>query len=122
MDKLVAGDLTIDVTGGGAGSPMRCMWLGKSSDRNPSLVLAPYFDKLIAEASGVKCPVEMHFEKLDHFNSSTITVLIRVIQRARNQGVALVMIYDQALKWQRLSFDALRVFEKDDFFKIRVAS
>jgi hypothetical protein len=122
LEKLVAGDLTIDVAGGGSGNPIRCTWLGKSADRNPSTVLAPYFDRLIAEANTARSSIEMHFEKLDHFNSSTITVLIRVIQRARNTGVPVIMIYDQALKWQRLSFDALRVFEKDDsLFKIKVA-
>jgi hypothetical protein len=32
------------------------------------------------------------------------------------------MVYDQSLKWQRLSFDALRVFEKnDDLFHLRFA-
>ena len=33
-------------------------------------------------------------------------------QAAIDAGVKLVMVYDQSLKWQRLSFDALRVFEK----------
>jgi hypothetical protein len=62
----------------------------------------------------------MHFERIEHFNSSTITALIRLIQTARKAGVKLVMVYDQNLKWQRLSFDALRVFDKNnELFQLR---
>ena len=40
----------------------------------------------------------------------------------RKGSVKLAMVYDQSLKWQRLSFDALRVFEKnDDLFQLRFA-
>ena len=30
-----------------------------------------------------------------------------------------LIVYDQALKWQKLSFDALRVFAKDDLLELR---
>ena len=34
--------------------------------------------------------------------------------------VRLVIVYDENLKWQRLSFDALRVFDKSDqLFELR---
>ena len=69
-----------------------------------------------------KGSIEMHFEKIEHFNSSTITALIRLIQFCRKSNIKLAMVYDQSLKWQRLSFDALRVFEKnDDLFHLRSA-
>ncbi len=122
MDKLSAADLTIDVGQAEAGQPLRVTWLGKSADRSPATILAPWFEKLLAEAKAGATVVEMHFERLEHFNSSTITALIRLIQNARNAGVRLVMVYDQNLKWQRLSFDALRVFEKgDDLFQLKAA-
>lgn len=120
MENLTAGDLTIEV--GSESDALRCVWKGKSSDRQPGTFLAPYFETLLSAASGQGLGLEMHFEELEHFNSSTITALIRLIQAARKQRVKLVMVYDQNLKWQRLSFDALRVFEKsDDLFALQAS-
>lgn len=120
MDSLASGNLTIEVSGGA--DAVVCTWKGKSNDRHPAQVLAPWFEELLADAAGRALPVEMHFEGLEHFNSSTITALIRFIQTARNRGVRLVFVYDQNLKWQRLSFDALRVFDKGDrAFELRTA-
>ena len=121
MDNLKSGDLTIEVATDADGV-CRCTWRGKSNERNPPEVLKPWFEKLLAAATETKATIEMHFEKIDHFNSSTITALIRLIQSCRKSGLKLVMVYDQTLKWQRLSFDALRVFEKnDDLFQLRFA-
>lgn len=118
MRPLITGDLTLELSAGAAG--LRCVWKGKSNDRQPAKVLAPWFDELMGEARDKGMAVEMHFEELEHFNSSTITALIGLIQRARRDGVKLVMVYDQRLKWQRLSFDALRVFDKrDELFALR---
>jgi hypothetical protein len=120
VDALTAGDLTIDVAP--AAEALVCTWKGKSTDRQPGKVLAPYFERLLAEATGASVPLEMHFEGLEHFNSSTITVLIRLIQNARAKSVRLVFVYAQELKWQRLSFEALRVFDKGDkAFELRTA-
>ncbi len=121
MENLQVGDLTIEVAET-PGPVYACTWKGKSNERNPPETLRPWFDKLLATASENKGTIEMHFEKIEHFNSSTITALIRLIQTCRKGGVKLVMVYDQTLKWQRLSFDALRVFEKnDDLFRLRFA-
>jgi hypothetical protein len=99
-----------------------CSWKGKSNDRHPTKLLAPFFDELLATTAASGQAVEMHFEGLEHFNSSTITALIKLIQSARAKGVRVTFVYDQELKWQRLSFDALRVFEKGDgLFELRSA-
>jgi len=120
MDDLKSGDLAIEVAD--ADGAIKCTWRGKSNERNPPEVLRPWFDKLLAEATERKAAIEMHFEKIEHFNSSTITALIKLIQVCRKSSLKLVMVYDQTLKWQRLSFDALRVFEKnDDLFQLRFA-
>lgn len=63
-------------------------------------------------ASGAS--VEMRFHALEHFNSSTITSVIEFIQDARDKGVRLVIAYNGEINWQRLSFDALRVFTRGD--------
>lgn len=112
LESLTAGDLTIEL----ADEPevIRCVWRGRSNERRPSDLLVPYFERLLIAAQERGLPLHMHFEELDHFNSSTITSLIRLIQRARRHGVRLAMIYDQNVKWQRLSFNALRVFDRSD--------
>jgi hypothetical protein len=119
MENLTADDLTIEAAEGAPPAPLCLTWRGKSDDRYPGKVLGPYFGRVLARAEERKAPVEMHFEKLDHFNSSTIAAVIRFIQDARQRGVKLVLVYNQQLKWQKLSFDALRVFAKDDLLELR---
>jgi hypothetical protein len=113
MDNLIAGSLRIDAQIGPQPGPIRLLWQGKSNDRNPSLALAPYFSDVLATATVNRIPVEMHFEKLEHFNSSTITSIIQLVQDARACGVKLLILYDRELRWQRLSLEPLKVFAND---------
>jgi hypothetical protein len=97
-------------------------WQGKSGDRHPERVLEPFFLQALAEAQQRKLGLEMHFEKLVHFNSSTIGYLIQLIQETRRRSLPLVLVFDHGLMWQKLSFDALRVFAKDNsLLQLRVA-
>jgi len=113
MDNLVAGSLRIDVQVAPPPAPIRLSWLGKSSDRDPALVLAPYFKNLLALAVRQRQPIEMHFERLEHFNSSTITSIIRLVEDARRSSIKLTILYDAEQRWQRLSIEPLRVFTND---------
>ena len=122
MENLVADDLTIEAAEPDPASPLVLTWKGKSDDRHPAKILGPYFASVLDRAAARPSAVEMHFEKLDHFNSSTIAAVIRFIQDARARGVKLVLVYNQALKWQKLSFDALRVFARDDLLELRTAT
>jgi hypothetical protein len=90
------------------------VWTGRSSEREPSRLLAPFFSSVLKQASTEGLPLTMRFERLDHFNSSTVTTLIAVIRSAQTQGVALTLTYDSQRRWQSLSFEALRVFEQPD--------
>ncbi|HZS40072.1 MAG TPA: hypothetical protein VFF06_24750 [Polyangia bacterium] len=114
MENLISGDLKIELTAADPAAPIQMMWRGKSNDRTPSKILGPYFATILASAIERRVPVELHFERIDHFNSSTITAVIQLIQDARTANIKLVLVYDKALKWQKLSFDALRVFVRDD--------
>jgi hypothetical protein len=118
MEKLAFGDLVIDVDAGGdqaeGSAPIRLTWKGKSTDRHPAKVLTPYLSSALSFAESKKRPLELRFEKLDHFNSSTVATIIQLVQEARQKSVKLAFVFDPALKWQRLSFDALRVFVKAD--------
>jgi len=121
VDDLIAGDLRIAVVEDGA--LVRCDWSGRSVEREADLTLKPFFDRLLVRAQEVGATLEMHFEELDYFNSSTIGTLITFIQKARRQKVHLRMVYDGRIKWQTLSFDALRMFERgDQLFELRATS
>lgn len=113
MGSLLADDLTIEV---GLAQPGVILldWRGKSNARQPGTILAPFLADVAKHAVTTKRSIEMRFEHLEHFNSSTITSLIQLIQDLRNKGVKLTIVFEQGLKWQRLSFDALRIFEKPD--------
>ena len=120
VEALVAGDLTIDVDK--RGGFLRCDWRGRSVDRDADATLRPFFDRLLARAQALGTAIEMHFEHLEYFNSSTIGTLITFIQRSRRQKVMLRIVYAADIKWQSLSFDALRMFEKgDQLFELRTA-
>ena len=120
LESLVAGDLRIDVDR--QEGALRCDWRGRSVDRDAEATQRPFFDRLLARAQEVGAAVEMHFEELEYFNSSTIGTLITFIQRSRRQKVMLRIFYAGAIKWQSLSFDALRMFEKgDQLFELRAA-
>jgi hypothetical protein len=112
MEDLNAGQLIIQASESHA-APLQLRLRGRSSDRHPEHVLGPYFASALQAASVHQVPLELHFEELDYFNSSTITALIQLIQEARNKGIKLVYVYNPQLRWQKLSFDALRVFVGD---------
>jgi hypothetical protein len=121
MHGLVVGDLRIEAVADAAAPALRLLWRGKSNNRHPQEALAPYFREVLAIAGGRSLPIELHFEELEHFNSSTITSIIQLIQDARARSIKLILVYDQALRWQKLSFDALRVFANDDLLELRSA-
>jgi hypothetical protein len=121
MQGLVVGDLRIEVVEDEGSEAVQLLWRGKSNNRHPSEALVPYFREVLAWAAARRRPVELHFEHLEHFNSSTITSIIQLIQDSRARAIKLVLVFDQALKWQKLSFDALRVFAKDELLELRAA-
>jgi hypothetical protein len=120
VEDLVAGDLSVRAADDAGAIVLT--WSGRSNDRQPGRALDPYFAALVAEAVTKEARVEMRFGGLEHFNSATITSLIGLVQQARARGVKLSLVYDRALKWQRLSFEALRVLGKaDGMLEIRPA-
>lgn len=81
-------------------------WTGKANARRPAEQLTPFFDELIAYAGDRGAALDFHFEKCQHFNSSTIAVIMQLAQRLEALKIPLVLTYDADLKWQRLTFRA----------------
>ena len=69
---------------------------------------------LLTEARGSRAAIEMHFEALEYFNSSTVSVLVDFVRTACTQKVPVTILYSADVRWQRLSFDALQVFSLMD--------
>jgi hypothetical protein len=110
VNALHSGDLKIEIIDGGGASPVQLMWKGRGNQRQPVSVLTPFFVQLIAEAAQRGTAVELHFEKLEHLNSSTLATVIQLLRDAADKKVRTEIHYDASLPWQRVSFDVLRVF------------
>lgn len=118
FENLSSGDLTIEATE--EADVLRLGWLGKSNARAADRLIGPYLDSALLHAAAVGLTLELRFERLLHFNSSTIASVIKLIESARTQKVKLVLVSDPTREWQRLAFDALRVFVKPDgLFEVR---
>lgn len=83
-------------------------WLGESKEREPIKFINPVFDKIYAKDS--VNPLILDFTNLEYMNSSTVTPIVKQIERAKKQGRKLEIRYKKGLRWQELSFSALRVF------------
>lgn len=114
MEPLHVGDLRIERVDVDDPPTIRLHWLGNSNERQPEKVLRPFFATMIADAVAASKLLELRFEKIERFNSSTILAIIQLIQDARQRAARLELVYDSSRKWQRLSFDALRIFDKKD--------
>jgi hypothetical protein len=108
MESFVAGELRIEPEPDGKPDAIRLHWLGKSTALHPEALIGPYLTAALDTAAGERRRVEMHFEKLGFFNSSTVTAIIQTIQAARTRGVALTLVFDPAIRAQKTSFEALR--------------
>ncbi|HEX8792790.1 MAG TPA: hypothetical protein VF765_17715 [Polyangiaceae bacterium] len=122
-ERFSTGALTIDAVFAGPGSALVLKWRGKSTDRMASKLLGPFLGAALDRARTLGVPLEMHFEELDYLNSSTVTALIQLVQDARNKSVRLAIVFDSRVRWQRLTFDALKVFVTGDgAFELRATS
>lgn len=113
MPLFSSGELIIE-TEKPSSDLVRLYWRGRSVARKPEEALAPFLSNLLSEAQRAGAGVEMHFETLEFFNSSTVSVLVQFLHNARRAGVHLSFIYLPSVRWQKLSFEALRVFEQLD--------
>lgn len=113
MQGLVLGDLTIDFEEV-SGSRVALHWKGASNSRDPQSGLRSFFGLALAECAAGSKVLEMHFEALNHFNSSTIAAVLRFVEDARTKAVKVELFYDPSLRWQAHTFVAMKALAKDD--------
>ena len=101
--EVIENESTIDVN-----------WEGKSIDREPSKFVAPILVKVLEMASALNKRIIMDFQSLSYMNSSTITPIIKILDRVKNGMTKITITYQKKLKWQELNFSALEVFRTED--------
>ncbi len=89
-------------------------WTGKSTDREPGKFITPILMETIKEASDKNLRVVMDFRELSYMNSSTLTPLIKILERAKRGKTQISVFYNKNLHWQSLSFSALEIFSTND--------
>jgi len=110
MQGLALGELKIDVADKGGRQVQK--WTGSSNSRDPASGLRPFLELAIAEASTKGLAIELHFEDLSHFNSSTVATLLRFIEKAGQKGVKLILHYDGSQRWQAHNFEAIALLNR----------
>ena len=89
-------------------------WSGKSIDRKPSIFLTPLLIKVLKGSVDREKRMIMDFCDIEYMNSSTITPIIKILERARRSKVGVTVEYLASLKWQDLIFSALEIFQTKD--------
>jgi anti-anti-sigma regulatory factor len=93
---------------------IKLLWSGKSIDREPSKFITPILLDVIKRSTDVGKRVILDFCKLAYMNSSTITPIIKVLERAKKGKNKITVIYEKSLRWQEVNFSALKIFETTD--------
>jgi hypothetical protein len=119
MSKFALDALTIESSQSSAESELKLLWRGRSLDRQPARSLAPYLADAVTAAAEAKLALEMHFEKLDYFNSATVIAIVQCLHSAKQRGVRVRIVYDDDQEWQRLSFDPMQVFAVDGMLELK---
>lgn len=96
------------------GTSLNITWSGKSIDREPSKFVTPILVSVIKRSSNSNKKIILDFRELAYMNSSSITPIIKILERAKRGKNHITVLYRKSLKWQDLSFSALEIFRTRD--------
>jgi len=88
--------------------------LGKSILRDPNEFIMPILQDVIKVANDKNKRVIIDFTDLIYMNSSTLTPIIKILERIRLGEGKITLLYKKSLKWQDISFSALVIFQTND--------
>jgi hypothetical protein len=89
-------------------------FLGKSILRDPNDFVMPILLRTLGEAIASRKRIVLDFRDLSYMNSSTLTPVIKILERARIGEGQVTVSYRKSLKWQDISFSALVIFQTPD--------
>ena len=117
-EKFTSHFLTLEKIVGDTSITIR--FIGKSNERNPSKFISPILSDVLHQSDSGNKEIILDFKELEYMNSSTITPILKILDKAtREKNYRITIVYRQSLKWQDLSFSALKIFElKDNKIKI----
>ncbi len=95
-------------------SDINIRWTGKSVDREPAKFITPILVDSIRKSSDQNKRITLDFRELAYMNSSTITPIIKMLERAKRGKTRVTVIYLKSLKWQDVIFSALEIFRTKD--------
>ena len=96
------------------------IWRGKSIDREPGKFITPILMRMVKTSNYSQKRVTLDFRELEYMNSSSITPVIKILERAKRGSTRITVLYNKSLKWQDLIFSALTIFKtKDKRIEIR---
>jgi hypothetical protein len=88
--------------------------LGKSILRDPNEFIMPILQDAAAEAIVQNKRLVIDFTELVYMNSSTLTPIIKILEKIRIGDGKITLLYKKSLKWQDISFSALVIFQTSD--------
>ena len=89
-------------------------WTGISIEREPTRFITPVLVAVIKKSSDRNKRIILDFRELAYMNSSTITPVIKILERAKRGETQIEVVYQKSLKWQDLIFSALEIFQTND--------
>ena len=90
-------------------------FIGKSNERNPSKFIYPILADALDQSAHSNKDIVLDFVDLEYMNSSTITPILKILDKVkREEKYRVTIVYRQSLRWQDLSFSALKIFESRD--------
>jgi len=89
-------------------------FLGKSFLRDPNQFVLPILSKALEDTIAGAKRMVIDFRDLAYMNSSTLTPVMKILERARVGTGEITVAYKKSLKWQDISFSALIIFQTPD--------
>lgn len=83
-------------------------WLGESKEREPIRFISSVFEQIYEKDN--HSPLYLDFTDLEYMNSSTVTPIVKQLEKAKKENRKITVVFRKSLKWQELSFSALKVF------------
>lgn len=103
MNSVVLGELTIEVQETPA--ELQMVWRGRSTDREPDLVLTPFLEMIFARRAGRS--ISLDLQGLAYMNSSTLIPIMKLVKRCMSESISLTVRYSTAIRWQKTPCQAL---------------
>jgi len=95
-------------------SSLTIRFSGKSILRDPAEFMMPILITALQSVTSSDKRLVLDFRELAYMNSSTLTPIIKVLEKARLGASKVTALYKKNVKWQSISFSALSIFKTPD--------